>query len=242
MLATPSTTGFGYFVMSVSVAKGPGATAVSRIPKRAHSIDSTRVRFSTAARAAEECAMPGRPWCGESVTFTILPPRESGIIARVATAWVISQVPSTFSRITVRKPFGVMSSAGVRNCPPALFTSRSIWPWRSSTPSTSASTWSSSRMSHARASTRPPSAAAAVSSSGSSRRPQTTTCAPSAASSRAVARPSPEPPPLTMATWPSRSPGWKIFDGTGRAAYRAGHEGDPPAERSARWARSSPSR
>ena len=76
--ATPSTTGFGYLVIIVSVAIGPGATAVSRIPKRAHSIDRTRVRFSTAARAAEECAMPGRPWCGESVTFTILPPRESG--------------------------------------------------------------------------------------------------------------------------------------------------------------------
>ena len=52
-------------------------------------------------------------------------------MARVATVWVISQVPSTFSRMTVRKPFGVMSSAGVRYCPPALFTSRSIWPWRS---------------------------------------------------------------------------------------------------------------
>ena len=89
-------------------------------------------------------------------------------MARVATAWVISHVPSTFSRMTVRKPFGVMSSAGVRNCPPALFTSRSICPWRSITPSTSDSTWSSSRMSQARASMRPPSAAAAVSSSGSS--------------------------------------------------------------------------
>ena len=75
------------------------------------------MRFSTAARAADEWAIPGSPWCGESVTLTIFPPRglPSGppIIAFVATAWVISQVPSTFSRITVRKPFGVMSSAGV---------------------------------------------------------------------------------------------------------------------------------
>ena len=99
-------------VISVSVAKWPAASAVSLIPKRAHSIESTRVRFSTAARAADECAMPGSPWCGESVTLTILPPRPS-IIALVATAWVISQVPSTFRRMTVRKPFGVMSSAGV---------------------------------------------------------------------------------------------------------------------------------
>ena len=50
--------------------------------------------------------MPGSPWCGERVTFTILPPRASGIIARVATAWLISHVPSTFRRMTVRKPFG----------------------------------------------------------------------------------------------------------------------------------------
>ena len=91
--------------------------------------------------------MPGRPLCGEIVTLTILPPAPLGIIAFVATAWVISQVPSTLSRITVRKPFGVMSSAGVRNWPPALLTSRSILPWRASTASTSASTWSSSRMS-----------------------------------------------------------------------------------------------
>ena len=134
----------------------------------------------------------------------------------VAAAWVISQVPSTFSRMTVRKPLALMSSAGVRYCPPALFTSRSMRPWRSSTPSISAPTWSSSRMSQLRASI--PSARAAVSASGSSRRPQTTTRAPSAASSSALARPSPLPPPLTMATWPSSRPGWKSFDGIAAAA------------------------
>ena len=120
--------------------------------------------------------------------------------------------------MTVRKPFGVMSSAGDRYWPPALFTSRSIRPWRSITPSTSAATWSSSRMSQLRASTRPSSASEAVSSSGSSLRPHTTTCAPSAASSSAVARPRPEPPPLTSATCPSSRPGWKIFDGIAAAA------------------------
>ena len=189
------------------------------MPKRAHSIESTRVRFSTAARAADECAIPGRPWCGDSVTFTILPPLASGIIARVATAWVISQVPSTFSRITVRNPFGVMSSAGVMYCPPALFTSRSIRLWRSSTDETSTSTCSSSRMSQTSASTPPPSAAAAVSSSGSALRPHTTTRAPSAASSSAVALPSPDPPPVTTATCPSSRPGWKILEGIAAAAY-----------------------
>ena len=58
--------------------------------------------------------------------------RPRGSSPCVATAWVISHVPSTLSRITVRKPFGVMSSAGVRNWPPALLTSRSMRPWRSS--------------------------------------------------------------------------------------------------------------
>ena len=39
-------------------------------------------------------------------------PPPAGIIALVATAWVISHVPSTFSRMTVRKPFGVISLGG----------------------------------------------------------------------------------------------------------------------------------
>src|SRR5947209_3133687 len=182
------------------------------MPKRAHSIDSTRVRFSTAARAAEECARPGRPWCGDSVTFTILPP-PAGIIALVATAWVISQVPSRLSDTTVRKPFGVMSSAGAMYCPPALLTSVSTRPWRSSTWSTAAATASSSRMSAEIALQRPWSHSPTVSSSGSGRRPITTTCAPQAVSSTAVARPRPDPPPVTTATCPSSTPGAKIFDG-----------------------------
>ncbi len=66
------------------------------------------------------------PLCGESVTLKTLPPRPEGIIALVATACVISQVPSTLSRMTVLKPFGVIDSAGARNWPPALLTSRSI--------------------------------------------------------------------------------------------------------------------
>jgi hypothetical protein len=33
-----------------------------------------------------------------------------------------------------------------------------------------------------------------------------------------VARHSPDPPPLTIATSPSSRPGWKIFDGIAAAA------------------------
>ena len=43
------------------MAKCPEAIATSRMLKRAHSIESTLVRFSTAAREAELWAMPGSP-------------------------------------------------------------------------------------------------------------------------------------------------------------------------------------
>ena len=109
---------------------GPAATAQSLMSKRAHSIESVRIMFSTAARAAPEWTMPGIPWWGERVTLTTLPP-PCGMKALVAAAWVICQVPWTFSSITVRKPFGVIASAGLRNWPPALLTSTSSRPWRS---------------------------------------------------------------------------------------------------------------
>src|SRR3954447_24369607 len=81
-------------------------------------------------------------------------------------------------------------------------------------------------MSHRWASIRPSLSSSTVSASGSSRRPQITTREPSDASSSAAARPSPDPPPLTMATCPSRSPGWKIFDGIAPPAYPAGRSAE----------------
>ena len=70
--------------------------------------------FSTAARAAPEWTIPGIPLWGERVTLSTLPP-PCGMNALVAAAWVISQVPTTLSSITVRKPFGEIASAGLRN-------------------------------------------------------------------------------------------------------------------------------
>ena len=116
------------------------------IPKRAHSIASVRIMFSTAARAAPEWTIPGIPLWGERVTLSTLPP-PCGMKALVAAAWVISQVPWTLRSITVRKPFGVIASAGLRNWPPALLTRTSRRPWRSSRPSKKRPTGSSSRMS-----------------------------------------------------------------------------------------------
>ncbi len=61
MPGTASTTSFGYFVRSVSVSNWPAATATVRMPKRAHSTESVRIMFSTAARAAPEWTIPGIP-------------------------------------------------------------------------------------------------------------------------------------------------------------------------------------
>ena len=87
-----STTSCGYLVSSVSVANWPAASAQVLIPKRAHSIASVRIMFSTAARAAPEWTIPGIPLWGERVTLSTLPP-PCGMKALVAAAWVISQVP-----------------------------------------------------------------------------------------------------------------------------------------------------
>ena len=105
---------------------------MSLMSNRAHSIESTRARFSSAARTVGAAG----------VTFTIFPPRESGIMALVATAWVRSHVPSTPRR---------------RSSPGEQLTSVSIRPCPSRTPSTKASTsFSSSLM--AQVTTRAPSA------------------------------------------------------------------------------------
>ena len=68
--------------------------------------------------------------------------------------------------------------------------------------------------------TRPAPSSAAVACNGSDRRPQTTTDAPSRASSRAVVRPRPEPPPVTIATWPSSSPSRNTCEDMGGESAR----------------------
>jgi hypothetical protein len=99
-----------------------------------------------------------------------------------------------------------MCWAGAGNCPPALLTSTSIAPNRSTTPPTKRSTSAASRMSHTATWTpsAPPGATAASSaraaSSLSAVRPQIAIRAPRRASSAAVARPMPDPPPVTSAT------------------------------------------
>ena len=51
-----------------------GGDRAERIPKRAHSTESVRIMFSTAARPAPEWTIPGIPLWGERVTLSTLPP------------------------------------------------------------------------------------------------------------------------------------------------------------------------
>jgi hypothetical protein len=166
------------------------------------------VRLSTPARAAPVWAMPGKPRATLAMTLMIFP-RRCGIIARLATALVTLKVPRRLLRTTASKPFGEMSFAGDGNCPPALLTSTSMRPKRSTTDFTKASMASGWRMSTEPAMAWWPFAARASAArvTGSTRRPQRATAAPREVSSAAMARPMPVPPPVTSATRPAKSPG-----------------------------------
>ena len=128
-LATSSRSSPYWRVPSVSIQ--PGATQTTPMSCFPHSTDSTRATASVPARAADECAMPGMPRVGHSTTDTMRPPPCS-IIQRLATCWVRYQGASRFSRRTAAQPLGVISSAGATNWPPALLTSTSMRPNRSS--------------------------------------------------------------------------------------------------------------
>ena len=106
----------------------------------------------------------------------------------------------------------MIASAGLRNWPPALLTSTSIRPWRSSTPSKKPSTASSSRMSSASNSALPPRLATSsiMLCSGSLRRPQPITVAPEPSQLERGRPPRPVPAPETTQTCPSSSPGAKM--------------------------------
>ena len=102
--------------------------APTRAPTRACS-----PRRRPARRSSASC--PARPWCGDSVTLTIVPP-PAGRNARATATRDISSVPPTLSRCTARQPLGSIASAGTKYWPPALLTSASSRPQRSSAKST----------------------------------------------------------------------------------------------------------
>ena len=120
--------------------------------------------------------------------------------------------PSTFRRHTARQPFAAISSAGLKNWPPALFTS-TIQPAvalehrpHDALRLIAVAHVARKPVGAVPAPTRSLISAAAASST-SPRRPTIVTRAPQRTSSSALALPRPVPPPVTSATWPSSSPG-----------------------------------
>ena len=132
-------------------------------------------------------------------------------------------IPSTFSRHTACHPFEAISSAGLKNWPPALFTSRSS---ARAIQHRGDQAGGLLGLAHVpgdrlhgprqpRSTPRPPPRRT------SSRRPVIVTFAPQRLSSSAVALPRPVPPPVTSATRPSSRPGAKISDWLEAAVHPA---------------------
>ena len=138
---------------------------------------------------------------------TMLPPPPSRITG--ATCWLIRSGPSRFTEKTFCQYSSVISltvtGAGLM---PALLTSTSMRPKRSTTFSTKPGMASQSPTWQARPSTSPPVAeriSSATRSQSSCLRELTTTEAPAADSPSTMARPMPLVEPVTMATLPVRS-------------------------------------
>ncbi len=103
---------------STGSVRSPGAIVVVVMPCRAHSIESVRAVFSSAARAA--CAWG--PALGRGATNITLPPRSSGMKHAFATARVASQLWSTQAR---NAPSPSPPAASYRPAPSQIKTSSS---------------------------------------------------------------------------------------------------------------------
>src|SRR5437879_303620 len=117
------------------------------------------------------------------------------------------KAPVRFTSSTRRQSSTDMVATGATQARPALFTRMSILPSSAFARSTIARTSSALVTSQRRPSARTPSAesSAAVWAQRSALRAQSTTSAPISASAVAICRPSPLPPPVTIATRPLRS-------------------------------------
>src|SRR5258705_2765993 len=136
----------------------------------------------------------------------ILPPPPCAIITFPA-ACEHRNAPVRFTSITFRQSSTAMVATGATHARPALLTRTSIRPSSACARSTIARTSSALVTSQPNPSARTPSAesSAAVLAQRSASRAQSTRSAPISASAVAICRPSPLPPPVTMATLPRRS-------------------------------------
>src|ERR671916_508736 len=145
-------------------------------------------------------------------TFTMVPPLPRSIM-RLPAAWLMRKVPRTLTAITRSNFSGGISVGGAPQVAPELLTSTSTLPKARSASATTLSTLPPSVTSSSRASALRPRASISslTSSSGSSLRAQSTTLAPASERASAMWRPSPRPPPVTMAVLPSRRKRSSVF-------------------------------
>ena len=185
---------------------GPGAMQFTRIPSPASSAAIDLVRYSSAAFDIPYTDWPGR---------TIDPDDELMLTTAFtgerrrwgSAAWTRKNGLLMLTKRCSSNSAWPHSSSGCERQVPALFTIASMRPSSATVRVTSSPAASGRERSQVTASAAPPAASTwcAASSSGSGRRPATTTAAPRPARATAAARPMPVPPPVTIATAPSRS-------------------------------------
>src|SRR5213592_3631184 len=135
------------------------------------------------------------------------PPPFCRIMSFVA-ARVMRNAPRRLTSMTWSQSSSFMRTRRPSRMTPALLTRMSTRPNRCLAASTRRSASSRLAASAATPRTAPPCASSSFAErwSRSASRPETTTAAPSSASNAAIARPMPRPPPVTIATRPSRAP------------------------------------
>jgi hypothetical protein len=143
------------------------------------------------------------------VTLTIVPPPRARMERAAASA--IAAGRPMFNRVTACQPFAVIASAALKYCPPALLTS-------TSRPAAALAGGGHEAVGVGIVAYVPHDVRAGRSDlrRGAGEHvlaaPAITTSAPHAASSRAVARPSPVPPPVTSAVRPASAYGAKTAE------------------------------
>src|SRR5437879_3116775 len=196
--------------LDIVVGNPPGAIAFTWILCRPHLTARSRVKLTSppllvlyAIESSTSGIAPPSP--ATEAMLMILPPPCA--IMTFPAACEHKKAPVRFTSSTRRQSSTAIVATGATQARPALFTRMSIRPSSAFARSTIARTSSALVTSQRRPSARTPSAesSAAVSAQRSALRAQSTTSAPISASAVAICRPSPLPPPVTMATRPLRS-------------------------------------
>src|SRR5205807_1119171 len=197
-------------VLDILLGNHPGAIAFTLILCRPHFTARSRVKLTSppllvlyAIESSTSGIAPPSP--ATEAMLMILPPPCA--IMTFPAACEHKKAPVRFTSSTRRQSSTAMVATGATQARPALFTRMSMRPSSAFVRSTIARTSSGLVTSQRKPSARTPSAAssAAVCAQRSALRAQSTMSAPISASALAICRPSPLPPPVTMATFPPRS-------------------------------------